>query len=320
MYYFFKFFMIRPRTAAYRRFTRYGCAPAYPALLLAAWLLFSGAAWAGENGRYEGFQASGDIRRFAGETLYFDISFLMFNQAATAEVRFFEKNGVYRSRLVAQTKGFIGLVTSYRQHTYEATFDVIDGGRRLRAVAFLRQVVNGDQLVRTEHTFDYKRRLHRWTDFANGKKTSAGEEVIPDGVPFDDVLTAFYNFRNGVYGPVKQGAAFSIHTVPEKGHDTIEIAVHSAADEENERQATGRNAKDEFLIDIKVPKEIFNTETGRIRLWSSRHLIPVESIIEDVILLGDLHANFNRREIKKPGASSPAAVSVQETGVFPAEN
>lgn len=284
-----------------------------PRLLFAGLLLtWVSAAGAGESGRYPGFQAEGDIRRFAGETLYFDISFLLFHQAATAEVHFFEKDGVYRARLVAQTKGFIGLLTSYRQHIYETTFEVIDGGRRLRATSFLRQVTNGNRHERTEHTFDYARRWHHWTLYVNGEATENDKEPIPQGVSFDDVLTAFYNFRNSVYGPVTPGVKYSIHTVPEMGHDTIEVDVHTEAEAERERQAIGRSAEGELLIDIIVPKKIFNTETGRIRLWSSPHLIPVESIIEDYILLGDLHANFSRREMKKTGNPPPAVTSQGE--------
>ncbi len=275
---------------------------------LLALLLFGGVSAAAE-GQYEGFKASGDVRRFAGETLYFDIRFLLFNQAATAEVRFFEKDGAYRARLVAQTKGFVGLLTSYRQHIYETAFEVVDGGNRLRATSFLRQVVNGEYRERTEHTFDYAERRHRWTEFVNGKKTRTDEEPIPEGVAFDDVLTAFYNFRNGVYGPVRPGANYSIHTVPEKGHDTIEINVRPASEAERHRLAEGRPAANEMLVDILVPKEIFYTETGRIRLWGSRHLIPVESTIEDYILLGDLHATFNRREMAKPAAVPPTVAN-----------
>jgi len=280
---------------------------AFLAILLAV-LLLGGRARAAE-GLYDGFQASGDIRRFAGETLYFDIRFLLFNQAATAEVRFFEKDGGYRARLVAQTKGFVGLLTAYRQHIYETAFEVVDGGNRVRAKSFLRQVINGEHRERTEHTFDYTERRHRWTEFVNGKKTRTDEEPIPEGVAFDDVLTAFYNFRNGVYGPVRPGANYSIHTVPEKGHDTIEINVHPEQEAGRERLAANRASADELLIDILVPKEIFNTETGRIRLLGSRHLIPVESIIEDYILLGDLHATFNRREMVKPVFAPPTAAS-----------
>ena len=56
--------------------------------------------------------------------------------------------------------------------------------------------------------------------------------------------------------------------------------------------------KREYLLDLLVPKELFNTESGRIRLWGSNHLIPMESTIEDYILLGDLHATFRKRTLE----------------------
>ena len=60
------------------------------------------------QGKYSSFIPKGDIRRFAGETLTYDIDFLFFDKAATAKVRFFEYKGKYFSTLSAETKGVVG--------------------------------------------------------------------------------------------------------------------------------------------------------------------------------------------------------------------
>ena len=170
---------------------------------------------AGENpsGTYNSFQPTGDIRRFQGETLYFDIGFLWFDRAARAEVRFYLEDGVFHSRLQAQTEGFVGFFTAYRQHIYESEFEIIDDDKRLRAKTFIRRVVEGDREERTEHRFDYRKRTHSWIEYLNGQAGQGESEDIPQGVHFDDVLTAFYNFRNGVYGPIKKR-----HTVHSAHH------------------------------------------------------------------------------------------------------
>ena len=46
---------------------------------------------ANDTGKYPGFKARGEITRFEGETLYYDISFLWFDNAASAKVQFKKK-------------------------------------------------------------------------------------------------------------------------------------------------------------------------------------------------------------------------------------
>tara|TARA_B100001179_G_scaffold203825_1_gene166200 strand:- start:700 stop:1170 length:471 start_codon:yes stop_codon:yes gene_type:complete len=111
-------------------------------------------------GEYSNFTLEGNIRRFVGETLYIDVSFLWFDNAAIARVGLYEKNGVLYSILEAETKGFIGFFTSYRKHYYKATFDLVNEENRLRTKTFERKVIIGDVEDVTSHSFDYKSRTH----------------------------------------------------------------------------------------------------------------------------------------------------------------
>lgn len=247
-------------------------------------------------GEFPSFQAEGDISRFVGEILHFDISFLWFQNAATAKVGFYQKEGSYYSYMEAKTKGFVGFFTAYRQHIYQSNFEIVDDGKRVRTNKFLRKVIEGGKMEKAEHFFDYDAREHRWSHYINDELIESSKEKIPAGVYFDDVLAAFYNFRNGVYGPVQKGNHYTVKTIPEKGNDEILVHVRELEEENNVRQKQGRQSMNEYLIDLLVPKNIFKTESGRIRFWASRHLIPIESTIKDYILLGDLHAVLHKRE------------------------
>lgn len=247
------------------------------------------------SGHFASFQPEGDIRRFVGETLYFDISFLWFKNAASASVGFYEKNGSYYATLDAKTKGFVGFFTAYRHHIYQTNFEIIEGGKRVRAKKFMRKVIEGGNVERADHFFDYQAREHQWSEYNNENLVESEKEDIPPGTSFDDVLTAFYNFRNGAYGPIRKGEKYTIKTIPEKGQDEITIHVREMAEENNARKEEARQPGNDLLIDIVVPKSIFKTESGKIRLWASSHYIPLESTIKDYIFLGDLHAVFNRR-------------------------
>jgi len=252
---------------------------------------------ASDTGKYPGFKAKGDITRFEGETLYYDISFLWFDNAASAKVQFFKKRGRYYSTLEASTKGFVGFFTSYRKHFYKTEFEIIDDGKSLRPISFLRQVTIGDQAEITRHQFNYNTRKHTWSKFSNDKEIETGINDIPADHSFHDILTAFYNVRNGSYGPLTKGNHFKIKTIPEKGHDEISVHISSEQEEEAFRVVEGREKKDELLLNIIVPKAIFQSTTGELMVWSSTHYIPVETTVKDYILLGDLHAKFTHREI-----------------------
>jgi len=260
-----------------------------------------------EPGHYASFQPEGDIRRFAGEILYFDVGFLWFKSAASAFVGFYEKNGSYYAYLDAQTKGFVGFFTAYRRHIYQTNFEIIDGGKRVRAKRFMRKVIVGGNVERADHFFDYQAREHRWVQYKNGDLEESGKEKIPPETNFDDVLTAFYNFRNGVYGPIRKGEKYTIKTIPEKGQDEISIKVENTEKTNNAGKKEEKRPGDNLLIDILVPKNIFKTKSGRIQLWASSHYIPIESTVKDYIFLGDLRVHFKKRVDQR----------LQETGKTP---
>ena len=251
-----------------------------------------------EIGKYIGFKPHGEITRFVGEILYYDISFLWFENAATAKVQFFKKRGRYYSKLEASTKGFVGFFTSYRKHFYKTKFEVIDNGKNLRPKSFLRQVEIGSQIESTRHEFNYVLQLHTWEKHVNGEKVKTGQEEIPQESAFNDILTSFYNVRNSVYGQLTKGMKFKIKTIPEKGHDEISVHIWSEKDQERYRVEEEREKRKEFLINIVVPKEIFKSKSGELMVWTSKHYVPVETIVKDYILLGDLHARFTRREVR----------------------
>ncbi len=58
------------------------------------------------QGEYSSFIAKGDIRRFAGETLTYDIDFLFFEKAATAKVRFTNTKGNILRRCLPKPRGW----------------------------------------------------------------------------------------------------------------------------------------------------------------------------------------------------------------------
>jgi hypothetical protein len=244
------------------------------------------------HGEYASFTPKGDIRRFAGETLTYDIDFLFFEKAAIAKVSFYEYRGKYFATLSAETKGVVGFFTSYRKHFYKASFDIVDQGRRVRTHKFERDVIIGNEKERTVHFMDYISRTHFWFLFSGGELKDRSRDLIPEGVIFDDILASFYNLRNGIYGDLKKGGTYKIDTVPEKSMDNIITYISTEKEQEQFRINENRTKNDEMLMKITVPKDIFKTETGELIFWTSNHYIPLETTLKDYLLLGDLHGKL----------------------------
>jgi len=247
-------------------------------------------------GEYANFSPEGDIRRFAGETLYFDIALLIFEKAARAKVSFFEERGKFKSILEAETKGFVGFFTSYRKHVYKSTFDIIDGGRRVRTAQFEREVIVGGDVERTIHYLDYHARRHYWFKYDNETLIEQGNESLPENVFFDDILAAFYNFRNGVYGKLNKGQNYTISTIPDKSMKNISAYINTDEEAEKfEKEEAENNMGGSLLLKVVIPKDVFKTKTGELIFWTSNHFIPLETTVKNYILLGHLHARFEKR-------------------------
>jgi hypothetical protein len=244
------------------------------------------------QGQYASFIPKGDIRRFAGETLTYDIDFLFFKKAATAKVRFYEYKGKYFATLSAETKGVVGFFTNYRKHNYKSAFDIVDQGRRVRTNKFERDVINGKEKERTVHFLDYNTRTHFWFRFSGGELKERSRDPVPEGVIYDDILAVFYNFRNGVYGDLKKGKSYKMDTIPDLSMKSITTYISSESEQEQFRMKENRSKNNEMLLKATIPKDVFKTETGELIFWTSNHYIPLETTIKDYLLLGDLHGKL----------------------------
>jgi hypothetical protein len=244
------------------------------------------------QGEYPSFIPKGDIRRFAGETLIYDIDFLFFERSATAKVRFYEYQGKYFATLSAETKGVVGFFTNYRKHYYKSSFDIVDEGRRVQTTKFERDVILGDEKERTVHFMDYNTRTRSWFLFSGGELKTRGNEIIPEEIIYDDILAFFYNFRNGVYGGLEKGGTYKIATVPEKSMKNIATYISTEKEQEQFRINGNRAKNDELLLKVTVPKDVFKTETGELIFWASNYYIPLETTIKDYLFLGDLHGKL----------------------------
>jgi hypothetical protein len=227
---------------------------------------------------------------FKGEELVYEIGFWLFKRAALGKLSFqeMEKEGYYLATLKAETLGVLGWVTRYRVDTYRSTMVEIDGGKCLRSLSFEEDVKIGSKLRKKAHQFDYQKR--KWIQFRLRRDgvMERTEEEIPPGMVYDDFLTASYNFRYGVYGEIERGRKYTVATFPRKGSSSYEVNV--AAKEEEEKRKKSEKFKDgkDFYVKLYLDPEITHSKEGLIEGWLSKEFYPIEGMIKDVVLFGDV--------------------------------
>ncbi len=259
-----------------------------------------------QMGKYDSFILEGDIRRFAGETLTYDLGFMIFSNAGQAQISFYEENGQFKCILVAETKGFIGWLTSYVKHIYKASFYIVDGGKKLRTATFEREIIVGNERERIFHAMDYASLRHHWFVYQNDELIGQFNEPLSENAQLDDVLGAFYNFRNAAYGKIETGRSYHIPTFwtkdnqPEKGSEMfIYLPTESERRNYEEAEGAGKMEGSQRLMKVQVPSDLFETENGELYFWASKHLIPLEAIYKDFILFGDLRFRLSKGTIHR---------------------
>ncbi len=251
-------------------------------------------------GKFDSFAVNGDIRRFAGETLTYKIDFMIFSNAGEAQISFYEENGQFKCLLVAETKGFVGFLTSYVKHIYKSSFYIVDGGKKLYTATFEREIIVGGERERIFHAMDYASLRHHWFVYKNDELIRQFNKPLSENARLDDVLGAFYNFRNAAYGKIETGRSYHIPTFwPKEDQPETEkkISIYVPTESEQriyeEAEGAGEMEGSQQLMKVKVPSDLFKTKKGELYFWTSEHLIPLEAIYKDFILFGDLHFRFS---------------------------
>lgn len=227
---------------------------------------------------------------FGGEELDYEIGLWIFKRVAVGKVSFraMEKGGMYLSTLQAWTLGVMGWVARYRVDTYRSIMEMTDEGRRLRSLSFEEEVKIGNRLRKKTHRFDYERQRWIVSRLRKDGTMETKEARIPEGMVYDDFLTASYNFRYGVYGPIERGRTYRVATFPRKGATSYEVRIADRAKEEKRRRSEPSKEGKDFFIELFLDPELTHSKEGLIEGWLSTALYPTEGAIKDVILLGDV--------------------------------
>lgn len=231
------------------------------------------------------------IDAWVGKELVYDIAFLWFDRIAEGQLAVSSgpRPGTYRALLEARTLGVAAWLTSDRVQRYESLMETGPDGR-LRSLSYESRIIKGPEGKRKDrgkrYLFDHGKRQ---VTYARTRDGVPGEATILPiaGTPPADILTAFFNFQAGVYGPLAPGGKYRISALAKKGVGWIDAEV----------LPPGKWPAKEFfpqngtLVKVQVDPEVFETKDGILYIWFDQTLRPERGIVENVIGLGSIYGS-----------------------------
>jgi hypothetical protein len=236
--------------------------------------------------------------RFCGERLAYEVSVLFFRRAAVSQLSLepAAEAGRYLARLSVETKGFARLLER-RRHVYTSLLAPCDGGRRWCPGRFVSDLTGADRREVTTVDVDPVRGLITRTTERGGAITEIDRAPVQPGAHYDDLLSAFYNLRAGVYGPVERGRRYEIATVPMDGTTHLTARVLAGKDEAQARRKY-RMGDEGFVVAVGARKGT-SREEGELVVWFSADLVPLGATVRN-------YAGFGSMQGRLVGAARPA--------------
>ena len=107
---------------------------------------------------------------------------------------------------------------------------------------------------------------------------------MPDE-PFADLLTFFYNLRNGCYGKIGAGMNLAVCALVNSRPSYIKVNV-------DKEGLLKKGTQYHFIF--SVDRKISAAGSKSVSSWFSKDLIPVYSVIKDAYYFGDLRIRLTK--------------------------
>ncbi|MBI5789785.1 MAG: DUF3108 domain-containing protein [Candidatus Schekmanbacteria bacterium] len=259
---------------------------------------------------------------YLGETLTYNVGLLWFDKAfyCTINLQRGEKPGEYLATFWGKTQGFLGWLAQYRERLYLAYLEEVDGGKRLRTKLFERHSIKGNKFSREVHEFDYVQKKWRIREYDQDKLTFEEIRKLPSETGhFEDILSAFYNFRYQNYGVWEKGKSYTLPAYSlNKSLFPFHVSLLSQDRQERHHLKEDNDLPTDYLAYVKVDKEIFTTEEGIMWVWLNSHHIPTRGIVEDAIGFGDIYGYIEKIHLDKANPTAHIPQKITLKNLFPA--
>ena len=228
-----------------------------------------------------------------GQEFVYDISFLWFDHLAKGRftLEAGKEPGTYRAIIEARTLGVAAWLTQDRVQSYVSLMERGPDGR-LRSLRYESRIIrrkHGKFIERTKrYTFDYPNHQVHIEKLADGTTLWQKDLPMVGATPPNDLLTSYFNFRDGYFGPIEAGRHYVVPGFERQGEGNIEIDLLTAA----ERKELGLFPAGGLVARLKVDPDIFDSKDGGIYVWLDPQLRPAQGIVQNVIGLGDVRGTL----------------------------
>ncbi|GAX60315.1 beta-lactamase class C and other penicillin binding proteins [Candidatus Scalindua japonica] len=239
-------------------------------------------------------RVNADTNTFEGEVLRYNIGFWLFKKVGTATFKCERDGDSLVVTIDACTAGFLDKII-HRHNIYRTTMTIDDITNRLKPVNSYEKKIKREKERAMVTDYDYENNICSYKTWRHGMVHKEGSHKLePEGC--DDMISVSYNFRNEIYGEVKDGADFNIATVYKDKSPNFSAHVRSAEGSDEQSKWKGIIPDIKYIVDIALDPELLDSKEGKLVVLLTEDLIPVGYVAKDVVGFGDLYG-FLEEEI-----------------------
>lgn len=171
-------------------------------------------------------------------------------------------SGRYQAELSGEPQGLLKLLSGERRDSYQTEM-IYDHGR-LRPVVYREESRRRGKHYLKEYRFDYsEKRLELWQlKERQGSLMLKWHTDLKEAIY--DPLSAFYNSRLGLMGPIKDGETYHITGIPYPSPETIEVSL-------------GRQTQEGRQVMVTLVNAAFEDKKGRVFILFNGEGAPVQA-------------------------------------------
>jgi len=196
------------------------------------------------------------------EKLKFRVEYLFWKDVALGQLTLKSLGpGRYQAEIYGEPLGLLKLLTGERRDTYQT--EMVSRGGKLLPMVYREECRKRGKRYLKEYRFDYDQGVLELWQLKEGQGlVRKWRTTLKD--PVYDPLTAFYNCRLGLLGPIREGETFKVSGIPYPEPEEIEVRI-------GPETAAGRK------IMIALHNNAFENDRGVVYAYLDNALVPQQA-------------------------------------------
>lgn len=240
----------------------------------------------------QGNEVPPDLGAWVGRALEYKVSCPMVEDFAEGQI-WIQKVSSSKKYLVAmktRLKGIVGVLSLQRTDLLASVVQWEPKKGRFVPLWHADQVARQGSWRRKVLVFQEEGEA--FTEYKLSPEGSRKKNVPPQGRPLDDPLSAFLNWRAGVYGPLRPGQVFLIDNLARREPLALRLTV--ASEEEARSKRPSSQAENwNFLLRADLEKEVAESVRGSLEGWLDEQWVVIFAKANNVRLLGEVWARLS---------------------------